>query len=397
MDFFTYSVLETYGVLKMTIGVLVIMFCYYLFDLLNTKQKKLKLPPLVNLPFYDILKVFIRGRFHRFIYICAEELGPVFRIRQFCFRDVYIVCDPKIAHLILEGSNDMPEGEKANSIKVIDRLTNGTRSILTRKTHGEEWQKVRKNLSPAFSMTSLLKRLPDIQMKCMEFEAILDEHIKNDEPLCDLSQWMTRLTMDFISTAMFRMDFNTLSDDDETSIGHIYLKQFPAAARELIVLQRNFFRRLQFWSKENKVAHEAANKIEEVSKDVLGNYRARYGSNGKDESESQTDDTIIGRIVRGPYKTDHERLSDITILLSAGNIFWWFSSNISSVALSLFFCFSSTHTHKHSHHLLPSSSFPPPSTSSLPPMLLQTLPMFLPNLGHDTTANQVSWNCVNIR
>lgn len=97
------------------------------------------------------------------------------------------------------------------------------------------WDWARKNLSPAFSNTNLVKTLPEIHKKTAEFTDILDQHIDEGKDLEDFSRWMVKLTIDFISTTMFATDFQTLSHEDPTAIcptyGSIYLTHLSIAIR----------------------------------------------------------------------------------------------------------------------------------------------------------------------
>lgn len=74
-----------------------------------------------------------------------------------------------------------------------------------------------------------MKRLPEIQRKMAEFTNVLDQHIAEDKLLCNFSEWMVKLTIDFISTTMFDTDFHTINSVKSGLItdGEVYLTQLP--------------------------------------------------------------------------------------------------------------------------------------------------------------------------
>jgi hypothetical protein len=54
-------------------------------------------------------------------------------------RHQFIICDPTLARLILEGdsSKHIHAGEKTAPMKKVDKVTMNIPSILTKRTHGE--------------------------------------------------------------------------------------------------------------------------------------------------------------------------------------------------------------------------------------------------------------------
>lgn len=75
--------------------------------------------------------------------------------------------------------------------------------------------------------------LPAIQLKTSQFTDILDQHIAEGKILADLTSWMVKLTIDFISTTMFATDFKTLGHGGQEgeSEGEVYLTHMPKAIR----------------------------------------------------------------------------------------------------------------------------------------------------------------------
>ena len=98
------------------------------------------LPPMAPTTCRDITNLTVEGTIHRYFLDMASELGLVFRIPQeHTFEHHFICCDPGLARLVLDGdsAHNIPAGEKRNEVKLIDKLTMNTPSILTKLTYGE--------------------------------------------------------------------------------------------------------------------------------------------------------------------------------------------------------------------------------------------------------------------
>ena len=75
----------------------------------------------------------------------------------------------------------------------------------------------------------------------------------------------------------------------------------------------NPFRFLMFWNAEVKQAKIAAAELDDSQRKLLADYRLK-----KSPEEISKDPSILGHLVRSPYKTDKERRADMTILMMAG-------------------------------------------------------------------------------
>jgi cytochrome P450 len=157
------------------------------------KPRNKSLPPLSKLPWTVFLKQVGEGKFHRCFVETASKIGLVFEIQTtFQLAHHFMICDSSLARTVLEGdkSSHIPPGIKRSIIKVFDKLTGNCPNILSKQTHGEGWEWARKNVAPAFSNTNLYKRLPEIQQKTSEFTTVLDQHIADDMPLNNFTEWM---------------------------------------------------------------------------------------------------------------------------------------------------------------------------------------------------------------
>jgi hypothetical protein len=102
-------------------------------------RRRKNLPPMCELTFYEFSRIAINGKLHRYFNEAIVELGLVFRIPTIGMHHAFIICDPSLARLILEGdtSQQIPAAEKDDRAKTIDKTTANTPSILTKRTHGE--------------------------------------------------------------------------------------------------------------------------------------------------------------------------------------------------------------------------------------------------------------------
>ena len=75
----------------------------------------------------------------------------------------------------------------------------------------------------------------------------------------------------------------------------------------------NPFRFLMFWNAEVKQAKIAAAELDDSQRQLLADYRLK-----KSPEEISKDPSILGHLVRSPYKTDKERRADMTVLMIAG-------------------------------------------------------------------------------
>lgn len=69
-----------------------------------------------------------------------------------------------------------------------------------------------------------------------------------------------------------------------------------------------------FWDPELRRARAARERILDVNTKLLAAYRQRHT---KEEAEADT--SILGHIVRGPYRSDAERSAEMTAFLIGGN------------------------------------------------------------------------------
>jgi hypothetical protein len=118
------------------------------------------------------------------------------------------------------------------------------------------------------------------------------------------------------------------------SLGAIYLLYLPTTVKEYAVRQTlDQIRQYKFWVKEIKDAKTGVALMVKAGQSILDCYRS---SHTKDEIEEDT--SIIGHLIRGPYKSDRERIADVTIFMLAGHDTTAYQ--VSCLSLSLYLSFS---------------------------------------------------------
>ena len=112
---------------------------------------------------------------------------------------------------------------------------------------------------------------------------------------------------------MFGVDYCTMQS--EHSPGHLLMHEFELVLQEFALLQSfNPLRFLMFWNTDLRRAKLAGEKIRAAQSKILDNYRASMTP-----EEIAKDSSILGHIVRGPYKSDRERCAEMTVFMIAGH------------------------------------------------------------------------------
>ena len=274
------------------------------------------LPPVTAITLQRFIEVFISGQMHRLHISLFDECGAVYRLPIRTWHSIFVVHDPAVARIIMEGDavHGIPECDKTVRYKIVEKLTNGVATMLTKKTRDRSWEISRKAVAPSFSMMNLNKLLPELQLKMNEFKTILDAHVSQDKTLIDLPKWMIRLTVDFLAASMFDTDFHTLQSHsrenldfsnseeyemtDVESDGQLFVKSLDIVARECMMrapLQP--WRKYLFWDKqvmkEVADADQAAAAIEGIGERVLAGYRAKHT-----EEDLKENTSILAHLIR---------------------------------------------------------------------------------------------------
>lgn len=112
-----------------------------------------------------------------------------------------------------------------------------TANLLT--LDGDKWKKTRSKLTPAFS-SGRLKMIFQTVVSCSQgLEGILDEYVKNDEPL-EVKTTLGRFTMDVIGSSAFGIECNSLKNPDNEfrkNANKIFSPTFWDSIKEIISTQ----------------------------------------------------------------------------------------------------------------------------------------------------------------
>lgn len=305
------------GTVAHVVGLTVVIITA-IFLAVKHRAERLKetLPPETAITLRHFIDVFISGQMHRLHISMFDECGPIYRLPIKTWNSVFVVHDPTVARIIMEGDtvHSVPECEKSVRYKMMEKLTNGVATMLTKKTHDKSWEISRKAVAPSFSMMNLNKVLPELQSKLDEFNTILDAHVSQDKTLIDLPKWMIRLTVDVLAASMFDTDFHTLKSHcrenlDSSNLdkremtnvesdGELFIQSLDIVARECMMrapLQP--WRKYLFWNKqvmkEIADAERAVEAIEGIGQRVLEGYRAKHT-----EADLMENTSILAHLIR---------------------------------------------------------------------------------------------------
>lgn len=235
--------------------------------------------------------------------ISRSAIGTIFRMKFTPFGfgpDFVVVGDAKLAQSVLRN----PKNLKPEWIfKSFDSYTRGP-SMLTKEGH--RWHHARSAINPAFSSKNV-KTMNSIvleQVNKWAQEDLIPKYIEKDSPF-DISAVFLRQVLKGISVAAFEYE---MSNEEVEAILHelkIMGKELPKHFRNPT---RKFFG--QFTPTGQRYALALDRNIE-LSKKILKHYRSL---------DDPKDGTIISMIVNNPnYKSDDERIAEITLFFFAGH------------------------------------------------------------------------------
>ena len=219
------------------------------------------------------------------------ELGPIFRIRMPEFRWHYVVVDPKLARLILDGDKTCKGADKTHLYKRFDSISFGYSVLFTKLTYGDGWDWARKGIAPGFIQTNFQTNIERFCCVVNRAASILDDHISNNLPF-DISLLITRLTFDMLTIVLFQNDYNTLLDPK--SPGNMFLEEDKYMMKEFGFKQvMNPIRWLMFWDKDLRRAYRARGIVYEFLRHVLNDYVSK-----KTAEEIAVDKTFLGLLTK---------------------------------------------------------------------------------------------------
>ncbi|THH16717.1 hypothetical protein EW146_g3968 [Bondarzewia mesenterica] len=138
----------------------------------------------------------------------VRQYGTAWRVNGTLCEDVLMLADPKaIQHILHTSGYHYPKSADARQII---RMITGTSIIWV---DGEDHQRHRKVMNPAFSAPQLKSFLPLFHRMAMKLIYKWKEEIlktPSGQPVINVSKWLSRLTLDVIGQAGFDFEFGAL-------------------------------------------------------------------------------------------------------------------------------------------------------------------------------------------
>lgn len=270
-------------------SLLLLSFCTIFFLSKSTKKQ----PPYTAAGYLETVRHFMDGSIPHFLLENATLLGPVFRLRMPEVTPLFAVCDPELVRFILEGDTvrEIVGGEKTFHYERLQTATFGCPNMLTRNTYGSDgWDRSRKAVAPSFSYINLYKSLDKLTDRLNEFIDILHNFSRHDQTI-DITSWMVKLTLDFITTSMFGINYETMKGGSE---GEEFLNELSIMLKEYTLKQSfNPFRFLMFWEPEVQRAKKSLVYLKRFTTKLLEDYKSNHTN-----EEISADKSILGHLIR---------------------------------------------------------------------------------------------------
>jgi len=284
---------DSYQTFNVSVLISVPLLALYIY--LKQSSYSKKTPPLLAESLYSIVTKFEAGTPIIAVYMEAvRELGPTFQVRMPEFNKHFVVVEPKLVRVILQGDKNTrtKEAEKYKYYKAFESGIFGIPNVFTKKTYGDDLEWVRKGIAPGFSHMSIQKKIDFFCSVLRRANGVLEEYALNDS-FFNLSELLTCLTFDALTTALFDIDYNTLTDSE--SVGHTFLKEANYNIKEFAYRQAlNPLRFLMFWDQERRRAYKAKDFVYQFIKKVHSDYTAN-----KTAEEIKSDKSFLGLISKG--------------------------------------------------------------------------------------------------
>ena len=198
MGVLKFSFVSTDHLLAIILITLLLFLGVYI--LLITDRRKL--PPTAREGTFELVQIFMTGKgVPDFILAKMREVGQVFRLSMPERTHWVTICDPVLARKVL-----LEEDEKPALYKRFDGFTGRVATMLSKKTHSEDWHTTRKGIASSFSVTSIRSVLPKMHEKIGDMKKMLQQ-LEKDGTAFSLSQITVNLTMDFISAGKIILHF----------------------------------------------------------------------------------------------------------------------------------------------------------------------------------------------
>lgn len=183
------------------------------------------------------------------------------------------------------------------------------RHVTTSPAH----HKSRKHLAVAFSLRNLEYTQSVIKGNLKRFGDILQQKVHEKQSFM-LDNEMIRLTLDIISESAFGVNFNTMVHSND-NMGEFYMSEDDLFLKEASTVLLNPLRQLMFWNKDRQRALKARANMMELAHNLIKKHREKK----QDMTNSENDNSIMGRLMSFDYETEDSRAQDFLIMLLGGH------------------------------------------------------------------------------
>lgn len=256
---------------------------------------------------------FEKNLFHHFCYQQVQDFGPISKIR-FMHKTILIVSRAETVQTLLK---DRPEGFRRSSTLAGIFKDIGIEGTFT--TEGQQWQRQRRLINPAFAPTKLKNFYSTLQTITQRLCHVIEEH---QGQALEMQQLFMRYTVDVTSSLAFGDDINTLENSELELQQHLN-RVFPMISSRL----RSGFPYWRYFKKQKD--RELDNSLRFI-KTQVNHFIAKAEQRLQDRAQQQgieisaveaqdvLETMIQSRDEAGNTYTNEELFSNVMILLLAG-------------------------------------------------------------------------------
>lgn len=196
-------------------------------------------------------------------------------------------------------------------------------------SEGEQHKIQRRYILPAFSYRHLRELIPNFWEKSVELNKAMENDLRTKQDadteketgvVIEISQWLSRATLDIIGSAGFGYEFNCINNDDESNeLVQAYRTVFQPVSKAAR-LQTLVFQYLPEWliniilSKRRKESAEAIEMVKGMCMRMVREKKREYETGGK---VGQKD--ILSLVTKDSPFTEEEMRDQLMTFLAAGH------------------------------------------------------------------------------
>jgi len=276
------------------------------------------LPPMVEDSIGYTLAQMSSSRSPFFMEEMLHKYGHIYRLFMPIWDPWYVICDPKLARIILEGDKSKEVAGADKALHIYQRHAATTDNILSmfiKSTFDKSYEIVRKGTAPSFSKNNIIKRKSHLHYVASEFCHIVGQHADNNIILNNVETWCLKLTMDFITSSMFGKNFNSLNGHIEDDIA-LFINEIDFVLKEVALKQfMNPLRQYMFWLPDVIRQKQLSKCFMNMAKRLMNEYREKIAKREIERDSAP----LLDRLIRVPYSSEDSRAADFIMYLVAGH------------------------------------------------------------------------------